>query len=894
MRAAWWWHRVARLIAPPPPPPPPPAPPPMLLSVQFVAGVAFGVGLALVFVPAALVAASRYSGMHRWTLQFSDAALERRYTETTFRSTFVPFVACLCVLAVLDAFNWLLSQSYDGHVVFLVTDTLVVGFRVWLHGLDDQQRAVLIFGRCIVGWMVIIWIAVLALPPPTPAPIVAVPLTALIWAVGAAYLNYAGVHIVHRHAFVAISALGMAAAPGYSVLGRPLDPAFAFLGVLVGSLIGLIIERRLRRAFLMHHPPAPAVPALTEAALGPPDPAIAAEATAAADAAGAPSSEDISKGDSPGETLSSVTIDALTLRFSDTAFESNYVAQHFDGSTLAAVAFCASLAACLLLLSPIVPSAAPALVHASFFVLLLGGLRLAATRVADRERARSLMAWAWTAIAWLWAVSLGVAQRHYVLMSDVGVEVFVFAALWMICAALSRQTLVAMPLPRLLTYAAYVGVTATTTTPFSFLGTEQEVALMIIALLVGELLGFTLESHLRHRYLQVRVMKAESAHIEAARVLQARAHEARQRELNMGLRYTRALHHITDVVIELHADGYSVADMRDSVVTLASASFEPTFRRPPVETPGLLFELVDPVDAEALAEALAVAPAPSGRDPNDDQRRYRTVTLGFIAADGDRRRIRLQVTELTHSKTYWAHPEAAVCLLLVATDLTPIVRDVERDVERKAFRVVNHTSKRVMSNVAQSCEMVLKRLQPHAAALGEDGERAVQLLNSMCTQSVNGFHMCRSMLLQASVYRGEHQPGRDEFRVDELFECAAFSHSNAGIRPHRSHYSIDSPRVPVSRRQGPRPRARAAHRQQRGAVRCGGARRQAAAHVDPLQCHAERARAWGGGRRRARGGVRRGGRARALRRAQPAGHEPRGAARPRERGDVAVGRPAAP
>ena len=64
------------------------------------------------------------------------------------------------------------------------------------------------------------------------------------------------------------------------------------------------------------------------------------------------------------------------------------------------------------------------------------------------------------------------------------------------------------------------------------------------------------------------------------------------------------------------------------------------------------------------------------------------------------------------------------------------------EVERKAFRVVNHTSKRVMSNTAQCCELVARTLQPHTAALGDDASRVLRMLESMRAQSVNGFHMC--------------------------------------------------------------------------------------------------------------------------------------------------------
>lgn len=103
-------------------------------------------------------------------------------------------------------------------------------------------------------------------------------------------------------------------------------------------------------------------------------------------------------------------------------------------------------------------------------------------------------------------------------------------------------------------------------------------------------------------------------------------------------------------LIQVHADGHSPADMRASFCALGSTSFEPTFGRPCKKTPGLLFELVAPADAKNLETLMAVAPEAEGRDPNDDQRRSRSATLTFVRTDGQLRRLRVQVTELTHSK----------------------------------------------------------------------------------------------------------------------------------------------------------------------------------------------------------------------------------------------------
>jgi hypothetical protein len=57
-------------------------------------------------------------------------------------------------------------------------------------------------------------------------------------------------------------------------------------------------------------------------------------------------------------------------------------------------------------------------------------------------------------------------------------------------------------------------------------------------------------------------------------------------------------------------------------------------------------------------------------------------------------------------------------------------------VERKAFRVLNHTSKRVAANTAQCLDICLEKLQRHATALGEDSEHIFQLLSSARAQNV--------------------------------------------------------------------------------------------------------------------------------------------------------------
>ena len=100
-----------------------------------------------------------------------------------------------------------------------------------------------------------------------------------------------------------------------------------------------------------------------------------------------------------------------------------------------------------------------------------------------------------------------------------------------------------------------------------------------------------------------------------------------------------------------------------------------------------------------------------------------------------------------------------------------------REVERKAFRVINHTSKRVMSNTAQSCELLARKLEKHTEALGADAAAIFDLIHGTRAESVNGFQSCRSMILQAAVIRGDHTPGRDEFTMSALLEELGLSRS---------------------------------------------------------------------------------------------------------------------
>ena len=91
----------------------------------------------------------------------------------------------------------------------------------------------------------------------------------------------------------------------------------------------------------------------------------------------------------------------------------------------------------------------------------------------------------------------------------------------------------------------------------------------------------------------------------------------------------------------------------------------------------------------------------------------------------------------------------------------------------EAHRVINHTSKRVMLNAVQACEVVGRRLSQQGFADGaaaETGGRDVySLLSQTQAETVAGFHMCRSVLLRARLVSGEYLVQSEEFSVGQLF-----------------------------------------------------------------------------------------------------------------------------
>ena len=99
------------------------------------------------------------------------------------------------------------------------------------------------------------------------------------------------------------------------------------------------------------------------------------------------------------------------------------------------------------------------------------------------------------------------------------------------------------------------------------------------------------------------------------------------------------------------------------------------------------------------------------------------------------------------------------------------------ELDARAQRAVNHSSKRVLSNTSQMCSLVVQRLQE--LGLHEQAEESgvIALLNQTQAEAATGFQMCRSQLLHASVISGEYEPTPELCRPSLIFRDLGFSYN---------------------------------------------------------------------------------------------------------------------
>ena len=170
----------------------------------------------------------------------SDNELATAQFEAAYRMTIALFgsmAVLLPALAVGDpgARGWILSALPNIVVSMLM--------RMWLHTMQDQRRARLLCGRCLVMMAIlrqIITSMITFIGTVSPVAFVA---TRFMHVLVHTYSGYHALHLAHRLAWATTIAAGSFVHPEASEIGFPLEPIITSSSVLVGVLLGSEIGR---------------------------------------------------------------------------------------------------------------------------------------------------------------------------------------------------------------------------------------------------------------------------------------------------------------------------------------------------------------------------------------------------------------------------------------------------------------------------------------------------------------------------------------------------------------------------------------------------------------------------------------------------------------------------
>ena len=153
-----------------------------------------------------------------------------------------------------------------------------------------------------------------------------------------------------------------------------------------------------------------------------------------------------------------------------------------------------ALIGCNALVNPqLAPSAA---MHATL-LLFITAVRLRVHRMLDQQSAHAIFSWVLAAAACLRCVAISYFQNRFGVVTDV-------SSVGIVCACLILSLMIVhfhvtmLPRPRMIALASLLLQTATQTRPFSVLSQKDESLLICAAVLLGVLLGHTLEDSLVH------------------------------------------------------------------------------------------------------------------------------------------------------------------------------------------------------------------------------------------------------------------------------------------------------------------------------------------------------------------------------------------------------------
>ena len=359
------------------------------------------------------------------TLRFSDAALERAYLVDDFRATkvFVPlvsFVVCALSLSLVTA----MPAAFAGWSFIWPTFVVIGTARLAVQGVADEAAALQLYcstwvvatAGMFVGWVYEQQRHELVTGMSVGFAIAVSLLLVLV----SAYLRLLIGAFWPRMLTLLCYLMGWGCTwPRISVLGSPLEPLLLCSALVLGHALSHAMEKAKRRAFLRSQGRE-----LFDASLprqpnesGPAGKDVASEATRRRTAALAARS--------PGPLC---VMHSVTLEFSDSAIELDFLLRDFRQSHALVSAFCLSVIVLQLLFFLAFPSAWPA----TFFTLpqfgIIGGVRLWAARLEDEERGMRLFCWTWLGVGVGVFSTWVLAQRRYVLLAALSVPCAYFIA----------------------------------------------------------------------------------------------------------------------------------------------------------------------------------------------------------------------------------------------------------------------------------------------------------------------------------------------------------------------------------------------------------------------------------------------------------------------------------
>ena len=131
-----------------------------------------------------------------------------------------------------------------------------------------------------------------------------------------------------------------------------------------------------------------------------------------------------------------------------------------------------------------------------------------------------------------------------------------------------------------------------------------------------------------------------------------------------------------------------------------------------------------------------------------------------------------------------------VCMAVLVGELFGFVwvsqhRHTQMEVEKQALHVINHAAKRVMSNTAQACQLLLAKLEELDVADDEQRAKAraeaEELVRGVRAGAITGFHTCKSTSLQRSLQRRVSQGWAYSAETLDTFAAASLL-ADIGVR----------------------------------------------------------------------------------------------------------------